>query len=176
VTVPELLYIDQAQFIADVRALTALINADAWQPDFIVGIGRGGLVPAVFLSHATGIALLSVDHSSKVPTFGDELLTRLAAKTVGGTKLLIVDDINDSGRTLAYLRKAIAAAGSTAENLRIAVLIDNIRSIQRVDYRARTIDREQESRWFVFPWEAMADSEAMLVNAAIKHYNPTDAG
>lgn len=131
-TSPELLYIDQAQFIADVRALAALINADTWHPDFIVGIGRGGLVPAVYLSHATGIALLSVDHSSKVPTFGDELLARLAAKTVSGTKLLIVDDINDSGRTLAYLREAIATAGSTTENLRIAVLIDNIRDRKSV--------------------------------------------
>ena len=54
---PELLYIDNDQFIADVRALAATLADGDWQPDFIVGIGRGGLVPAVFLSHATEIAL-----------------------------------------------------------------------------------------------------------------------
>lgn len=169
---PALLYIDQTQFIDDVRALSELLCNDDWQPDFIVGIGRGGLVPAVFLSHATGIALLSVDHSSKVPTFGDELLAKLADKTKAGIRLLIVDDINDSGKTLRYLKHAFLAAGGSAAHLRVAVLIDNIRSIETVDYRARTIDRQLEPRWFVFPWEAMAEREEMLVEAAVKHHTP----
>jgi uncharacterized protein len=172
VSTPELLYIDQTQFIDDVRALAQLLRASDWQPDFIVGIGRGGLVPAVFLSHATGIALLSVDHSSKVPTFGDELLTKLADKTKVDERLLIVDDINDSGKTLQYLKTAFLEAGGIAANLRVAVLIDNIRSIETVDYRARTIDREQEPRWFVFPWEAMAETEETLIDAAVTHHTP----
>ncbi|MEK6638306.1 MAG: phosphoribosyltransferase domain-containing protein [Pseudomonadota bacterium] len=169
---PALLYIDQTQFIEDVRALAALLRSGDWQPDFIVGIGRGGLVPAVFLSHATGIALLSVDHSSKVPTFGDELLAKLADKTKDGIRLLIVDDINDSGKTLRYLRQEFLKTGGVAAHLRVAVLIDNIRSIETVDYRARTIDRNEEPRWFVFPWEAMAEREDMLVDAAVKHHTP----
>ena len=167
---PALLYIDQTQFIDDVRALAALLRSGDWQPDFIVGIGRGGLVPAVFLSHATGIALLSVDHSSKVPTFGDELLAKLADKTNDGIRLLIMDDINDSGKTLRYLRQEFLKKGGVAAHLRVAVLIDNIRSIETVDYRARTIDRDQEPRWFVFPWEAMAEREDMLVDATAKHH------
>lgn len=170
---PELLYIDNAQFIADVQQLAATLRKESWRPEFIVGIGRGGLVPAVFLSHATGIALLSVDHSSKVPTFGDELLTKLALKTQAGTNLLIVDDINDSGRTISYLRDTFLAENGVAANLRIAVLIDNIRSTERVDYWARQIDRKEEPRWFVFPWEAMAEQEDSLVDAAIKHHAPS---
>jgi uncharacterized protein len=169
---PALLYIDQSQFIDDVRALAALLKEDDWQPDFIVGIGRGGLVPAVFLSHATGIALLSVDHSSKVPNFGDDLLEKLADKAKLGTRLLIVDDINDSGNTIKYLREKFIEKGGIAANLRVAVLIDNMRSIETVDYRARSIDRKLEPRWFVFPWEAMAEQEEMLVDAAIKHHTP----
>jgi uncharacterized protein len=171
-TAPALLYIDNDQFIPDIRTLATALSNDEWAADFIVGIGRGGLVPAVFLSHATGTALLSVDHSSKVPTFGDELLAKLADKTNAGVRLLIVDDINDSGRTLAYLRRKFLDAGGIMTNLRIAVLIDNIRSIETVDYRARTIDREQETRWFVFPWEAMAETEETLVDAAVKHHEP----
>ena len=169
---PALLYIDQSQFIDDVRVLAGILREGDWHPDFIVGIGRGGLVPAVFLSHATGIALLSVDHSSKVPTFGDELLAKLADKTKAGIRLLIVDDINDSGRTLHYLRQEFLKTGGIAGHLRVAVLIDNIRSIETVDYRARSIDRDQEPRWFVFPWEAMAETEKTLVDAAVKHHTP----
>ena len=166
---PGLLPISNDQFMADVHALSALIAADNWRPDFIVGIGRGGLVPAVYLSHATGIALLSVDHSSQVPSFGAELLTRLASKSCAGVRLLIVDDINDSGRTLAHLRASLAAAGGAMDHIRVAVLIDNVSSSQSVDYRARRIDRKTETRWFVFPWEAMAADDAVLAEAAEMH-------
>lgn len=161
-------YIVQDRFVEQVQALAKLIGGDDWRPDFILGIGRGGLVPAVFLSHATTIPLLSVDHSTQVAPFGDELLAQIARQTAGGTRILIVDDINDSGKTIAYLRKAIGNDG-TLENLRVAVLIDNIRSIQTVDYRAETIDRNEDQSWFVFPWEAMAPGEDTLVAAAEAH-------
>jgi hypoxanthine phosphoribosyltransferase len=162
-------YIDHDRFVGQVRALATLIGADGWKPDFILGIGRGGLVPAVFLSHATTIPLLSVDHSTQVAPFGDELLTQIARQTATGTHIVIVDDINDSGRTIAYLRKAIADGGGDIANLRVAVLIDNIRSIESVDYRAETIDRNEDQSWFVFPWEAMAPGEDTLVAAAEAH-------
>ena len=165
----ELAYIPHDRFVAQVRALAEQIGGDGWTPDFLVGIGRGGLVPAVYLSHATAIPLLSVDHSTRIKTFGDSLLKKLAKKTSAGARILIVDDINDSGRTLAYLRKAISEAGAKAKNLRIAVLIDNKSSIENVDYRAETIDRADDARWFVFPWEAMAPREDALVEAAELH-------
>lgn len=171
-TRPTLCPVSYDQFVADITALRALIDDEAWQPNFIVGIGRGGLVPAVYLSHATGISLLSVDHSSKVPTFGENLLEILADKTKAGVRLLIVDDINDSGNTLQYLRRKFEEFGGIPMLLRVAVLIDNSQSIERVDYRARTIDRRIESSWFVFPWEAMERSEDALVEAAILHHAP----
>lgn len=162
-------YIDHDRFVGQVRSLAKVIGTGGWRPDFILGIGRGGFVPAVFLSHATTIPLLSVDHSTQVAPFGDELLAQIARQTAGGTHILIVDDINDSGRTIAYLRKAIVGGGGDIKNLRVAVLIDNVRSIQTVDYRAETIDRDEDQSWFVFPWEAMAPGEDTLVAAAEAH-------
>jgi uncharacterized protein len=162
-------YISHDRFAGQVRALAAVIADDGWVPDFLLGIGRGGLVPAVYLSHATGIALLSIDHSTQMPPFGDDLLRRIADQSRTGTRIVIVDDINDSGRTIAYLRRALHDNGGDAANLRVAVLIDNIRSIERVDYRAETIDRDEDTRWFVFPWEAMAPREDELVAAAEAH-------
>lgn len=160
-------YIAYDRFVAQVRTLAGRVTD--WNPAFILGIGRGGLVPAVYLSHATTIPLLSVDHSAQVAPFGDDLLTRIAAQTASGTRILIVDDINDSGRTIAYLRRAIRDGGGDMTALRVAVLIDNIRSIERVDYRAETIDRDLDQSWFVFPWEAMAEREEALVAAAEAH-------
>ncbi len=153
-------------FVADVRAIAATLANDTWQPDFLIGIGRGGLVPGAYLSHATGINLLSVDHSAKVHGFGDQLLAQLAAKSGQGKRLLVVDDINDSGRTISYLRQAIDGAGGVSENVRFAVLLNNIQSAARVDYWSRPIDRSVTKDWFIFPWEAMAPQAAHLDDAA----------
>jgi xanthine phosphoribosyltransferase len=162
---PELFYIGHDRFLEDLEAVAARIDADDWRADFLVGVGRGGLVPAAYLSHRTGIPMLSVDHSSGEPGFADELLAKLAAKMRQGFNILIVDDINDSGTTIAFLRDAIAAHGGIADRLRVAVLINNVRSRARADYWSEAIDRSEDKRWFVFPWEAVAPRE-VLVGAA----------
>ena len=155
------------RFVADVRALAAAVAADAgWRPSFLIGVGRGGLVPAVYLSHATGLPTLSCDLSSRVKDFADDVLVRLAERTRAGERLLFVDDINDSGRTIALLRAGLAAAGATPGSVRFAVLIDNAVSTERVEYGARVIDRRQVKDWFVFPWEALAPAETVAEDAA----------
>ena len=158
--------IGHEQFVADVRALAEQLSADHWTPDFLIGIGRGGLVPAVYLSHALGLPTLSVDHSAQVHDFAGAALERLAARTREGERLLVVDDINDSGATIAKLRAMLAAADAAPEQIRFATLLDNIRSTSRVDYRARTIDRAVTKDWFVFPWEAVAPDAALEADAA----------
>lgn len=159
--------ISHAQFVADVHALAAALAADdGWQPTFLIGIGRGGLVPAVFLSHATGIATLSCDLSSEVKEFADDVLVRLAERTRAGETLLFIDDINDSGRTIHSLRERLALAGAAPGSVRVAVLLDNIVSAEKVDYRARTIDRSVTKDWFVFPWEAVAPRASLEEDAA----------
>lgn len=162
---PQLFPITHDAFVADVRALAQALEADDWRPDHIVGIGRGGLVPGAYLSHRTGISLLSVDHSSGVPGFSAELMAKLAAATREGSRILLADDINDSGRTIATLRGALEAEAAELDNVRVAVLIDNVRSAATVEYRARTIDRASDKRWFVFPWEAMAPRKALVEEA-----------
>jgi hypothetical protein len=159
--------IDHDAFVADVRALAAAIRADDdWQPTFLIGIGRGGLAPAVYLSHASGLPALSCDFSGAIRDFADEVLARLAARTRDGERLLFIDDINDSGRTIGELRAALAQAGAAAGAVRVATLIDNRVSAERVDYAARTIDRTVTKDWYVFPWEAMAPAEAIADDAA----------
>ena len=164
---PVFTHVPHEQFIADVHALAAALAADGeWTPDFLIGIGRGGLVPAVFLSHATGIPTLSCDLSSEVKEFADDVLVRLAARTIAGEKLLFIDDINDSGRTIRSLRERLAAAGAPPGSVRMAVLIDNLVSSQRIDYAARAIDRTTVKDWFVFPWEAVAPRASLEEDAA----------
>jgi hypoxanthine phosphoribosyltransferase len=162
---PELYQVAYDDFLADVQALAGAIAAQPWQPDFLIGIGRGGLVPAVYLSHKLDLPMLSIDHSAKVPGFAEELLGKIAATSTTGTRLLFVDDINDSGGTIAYIRTLLADQGGDAGNLRFGVLFDNSRSQVSVDYRARTIDRAEDKRWFVFPWESVGAADTIAAEA-----------
>jgi hypoxanthine phosphoribosyltransferase len=158
--------IQHEEFVAAVRALAVQLAEDDWKPDFIIGIGRGGLAPAVYLSHATGMQMLSVDYSSQVKDFADEPLIRLAGRTRAGERLLFLDDINDSGRTIGHLREVLNAADAVPGSIRFATLIDNVSSSQKVEYRARTIDRRVDKDWFVFPWEAVAPAQSLAEDAA----------
>ena len=164
-TTPELSYIAYPEFVADVQKVAAALEEDGWRPDHIVGIGRGGLVPAAYLSHRMGISLLSIDYSSGVASFAEELIEKLALATCEGRSIVIVDDINDSGRTIEALRKSLIDHGADSARVRVAVLIDNVRSAAKADYRSRTIDRSTDKRWFVFPWEAMAERRTLVEEA-----------
>jgi len=162
---PALFYIPYERFLDEVETVARAIEEDGWTPDFLVGIGRGGLVPAAYLSHRTGIALLTVDHSSGEAGFADDLLARLATKIRSGSRILIIDDINDSGATIAALRAAIDARSDRAAGLRIAVLVNNIRSRSVCEYHGSEIDRDADKRWFVFPWEAVAPRTTLAADA-----------
>ena len=149
------------EFLLAIEALATQIEKGGWKPDYIVGIGRGGLTPGCFLAHRTGIPLLSIDYSSKVFHFAEALLAHLAVCTRTGERYLFVDDINDSGKTLGRIKALLARHGGEAARLRYAVLIDNIRSAERVDYAGRVIDRTVDNEWFVFPWESVAPADTL---------------
>jgi hypoxanthine phosphoribosyltransferase len=163
---PTLTPVDQPEFLTAIHYLAARIRESGWAPDFIVGVGRGGLTPAVYLSHATGISMLSIDHSSDLPDFSSGLLAKLAHRS-HADRLLFVDDINDSGSTIAHLRRGLAEAGADPANIRFAALIDNVVSAERVDYRFRTIDRSVNKDWFVFPWEQLSPVDKVIEDSAI---------
>ena len=163
---PELFYLEYYEdFLAKAQLLSRQIIESDWQPDFIIGVGRGGLVPAVYISHHLDMPMLSIDHSARVAGFADELLAKIAKMSAAGSRLLIVDDINDSGSTIHYIRDVLVKTGCAPDNLRFAVLITNTRSCAKVDYWADQIDRTEDKRWFVFPWEAVGTKAAIEAEA-----------
>lgn len=165
-THPELYYVPYDAFLADLEAVARKIESDrAWKPDFLVGIGRGGLVPAAYLAHRTGITLLSVDHSSGDDAFAGELLEKLAGKSRDGARILVIDDINDSGGTINHLRETLTAHGCDEANIRMAVLINNVSSAAQAEYAGTDMDRTNDKRWFVFPWEAVAPRSVLIGEA-----------
>jgi xanthine phosphoribosyltransferase len=164
-TEPHLSYIPHDLFVDQVRDVAAKVTAGEWGPHYVIGVGRGGLVPAVYLSHLLRLPMLSIDHSSNVPSFAEELLAKVAATSATGTRVLFVDDINDSGGTIATIRRILVENGCDTTNIRFCVLINNLGSQAVVDFWAETIDRAEDKRWFVFPWEAVEARDALIDEA-----------
>lgn len=165
-TEPQLHFLEYYEdFLAKVRQLSRKVTESTWRPDFVIGIGRGGLVPAVYMSQQLDLPMLSIDHSSKVPGFADELLAKIAAMSANGTRVLFIDDINDSGGTIEYIRGLLASNGGVQENLHFGVLINNKSSKAEVDLWVDMIDRTEDKRWFVFPWESVGTRDAIIEEA-----------
>ena len=66
-----------------------------------------------------------------------------------GKKILVIDDINDTGATFKYIEEKFGRP----ERLKFAALVDNTPSGIRVDFKGYTIDKSKDPAWIVFPWE-----------------------
>jgi hypoxanthine phosphoribosyltransferase len=98
------------------------------RPQFVTGIPRGGLIPAILVSH-----------KFKIPYIGLE-----AAKTLPGAlkkEVLVLDDISDSGNTLKQIER---------HNFITATLAVRYNSLYIPTYIGTTI---RDDHWMVFPWE-----------------------
>lgn len=146
------------------------MNVDDWRPDYIVGLTRGGLVPATMLSHYLDIPMHTLKVSLRDDNSGPESNLWMAEDAfgydgpVGAEKnILIVDDINDSGATLNWIRQDWEEsclpgderwADVWGHNVRVAVMINNEASeFTDVDYVGMSINKLEEPVWCVFPWE-----------------------
>jgi uncharacterized protein len=135
------------------RELSERIHADSFEPDVILAIARGGLLVAGALGYALGVKN-TYTMNVEFYTGPDE---RLPAPMIlppvpelvdlSEARLLIADDVADTGRTLALVKDF--CSGKVAE-VRTAVLYVKPHSIVECDYVWRRTDR-----WIVFPWSAL---------------------
>ena len=77
------------------------IQRDAWLPDYVVGLTRGGLVPANLISQYLDIPMETLKVSLRDDSSQPESNLWMAEDAFGdnengGKKILIVDDINDT--------------------------------------------------------------------------------
>lgn len=135
----------------DILLLIAQMSKEQWTPDYIVGIKRGGLIPAVKLSYILYKPLLVLTCQLRDNLFGLEFEFLEIEKISRDSKVLIVDDICDSGETFEKTCEELKKNGFN--HLKTCSLFHNIRQKFLTDYRARKIDRDKDKRWIVFPWE-----------------------
>jgi hypoxanthine phosphoribosyltransferase len=151
---------DYSDFRDGVEHIAKSIRDSGWTPDYIVGIVRGGAIPAVHLSHKLGIPVVMVAWNTRDTTIFDrESNCWIPEDLIDGKKILVVDDIVDGGDTIRELladwQSSVAGLGKLpVDNLRVSAMYYNTAQDVVVDFYHRTIDRNEDPRWIVFPWEA----------------------
>ncbi|MEM3464182.1 MAG: phosphoribosyltransferase [Candidatus Bathyarchaeia archaeon] len=126
------------------------IRKDNFKPDVIVGVSRGGWPPARVLSDLLenpNLANVKVEfYVGVAETKGEPTLTQPVSVNVAGKRVLVVDEVADTGKSLKLIREHLQNEG--AVEVRIAAVYLKPWSIIKPDYYAR-----ETSRWIVFPWE-----------------------
>ena len=141
-----------AQLGEAARELARATVDDGYEPDLILGIARGGLLVAGALSYAIGVKntftmnvefYTGVDERLPVPMI---LPPVPALVDLQDARMLIADDVADTGQTLALVKGF--CAGQVGE-VRTAVLYEKPRSIVTCDYVWRRTEL-----WIDFPWSS----------------------
>ncbi|MEM4243489.1 MAG: phosphoribosyltransferase [Candidatus Bathyarchaeia archaeon] len=126
------------------------IRQSNFKPEVIVGIAKGGWVPARVLSDLLEISVLATVqvefYMGIAKSRSEPVLKQKVAAVVTGKKALLVDDIADTGRSLQLARAHVLQQGAT--EVRIATLYKKPESAVKPDYY-----EAETSLWVIFPWE-----------------------
>ena len=156
---------------------------DWWRPDYIVGITRGGNVPATILSNMLNVRGEALKVSLRDSDTGSETNCWMSEDAFGYVPLeqqetcrwdikhrkniLVVDDINDTGATFNWIKQDWQASCLPNEvdawnsvwghNVRFATITENLSSeFDGVSYYVHEINKAEDDVWLVYPWENVA--------------------
>ena len=152
---------------------------DEWKPDYVVGITRGGLIAANLISQYFNIPMetLNVSLRDNGGNIGPESNCWMSEDAFGYNdeepkNILIVDDINDEGNTLQWIKDDWRTSclpndpewnNIWGNNVRVAVVINNeASSFKEISYSAMTINKQEDPCWIVFPWEEWWKGEGAI--------------
>ena len=144
------------------RQIAEQIADSGWMPDLIVAIARGGLLPAGAISYALGVkanGAINVEFYTGVGKTMAEpeiLEPYMDISSLEGKRVLIVDDVADSGKTLKLIMDLIAkeglsmGSGTAKVDARSATIYLKPTSVIKPDYVFKQTDK-----WINFPWSVL---------------------
>lgn len=153
------LYIEWSDFHKMVDQLSHQVLESGWQPDYVIGLTRGGLIPATILSHKLkcGMETLKVSLRDGGECEHNLWMPEDAAE---GKNILIVDDLNDSGATINWIVKDWKDSMASVNwkpiwgsNVRVAVLYNSNDSKAQHNPEYYVQELKEPKPWIVFPWE-----------------------
>ena len=172
--------IDYKEFTGLVNKICRDITVSDWRPDYVVGLTRGGLLPAIMISHYFDIPCQTLKVQLRDGTERESNLW-MAEEAFGydgdteyydgdpirvrkPKKILIVDDINDTGATLNWIMEDWQSSclpndsrwsSVWNQNVRFAVVVDNLSSecAASMDYVGFEVNKAENDVWIDFPYE-----------------------
>jgi hypoxanthine phosphoribosyltransferase len=145
-------YITWTEVETLVSHLCEHVEASGFKPDVVLGISRGGLIPAVMLSHCWDIPMIPLRWSTRDHLYTDaDTVAEIIKEVEDGKRLLIVDDICDSGVTLTELNDHFAnMLPKMRDNIKFATLHQRAGSKLVPDFIGGYIT---DGMWIVYPYE-----------------------
>jgi hypothetical protein len=126
------------------------IREDGFEPDVVVGVSRGGWPPARVMSDLLEkpqlVNVATEFYLGVAETKGEPVITQPVSASVKGKKVLVVDDIADTGKSLKLIQTHLKERGAT--EIRVAAIYYKPWSIVVPDYY-----QKDTTSWVIFPWE-----------------------
>jgi hypoxanthine phosphoribosyltransferase len=137
------------------KKLAKKINGSGYTPDLIVGLARGGWVLARVLCDLIGVkdlVSLKVEHWGVTATPDGKAKLRYPLNVdLNGKKVLIIDDITDTGESMRIAVEYIESLKPS--EVRTAAL----RHIKTSKFTPDYFGEEMDWRWVIFPWNFTED-------------------
>lgn len=141
-------------YMCDIENIADLVHESNFDPDVIVGIERGGNIPAVHLSHTFDKPFLSFAFSTRDNrVIDDKNFDKLLEILNADSKILFIDDINDTGETFKQILTCLAKHNVPGDFYKFASLVYNKNSIMESDFYGMVIEKIDDSPWVQFWWE-----------------------
>ncbi|WMT51699.1 MAG: phosphoribosyltransferase [Ferroplasma sp.] len=141
------------------KGIMKMIVKDGYNPDIIVGIARGGLVPARMVADylfKKDLLSIKTEHWGVTATMdGKAVLKEKLNYDVSGKKVLIVDDITDTGESMRLSYNYIKSLNPSELKTTSMLYVNG--SSYTPDYYGKGLSKE-EWAWFVFPWNVYEDT------------------
>jgi len=130
--------------------LASTVRKSGFEPEIIVGVSRGGWPPARVISDLLenpNVASVAAEfYVGVAETKGKPVITQPVSVSVKGKRVLVVDDVADTGESLSLVRSCLEEQGAT--EVKTATIYYKPWSVMIPDYY------EKETRsWIIFPWE-----------------------
>ncbi len=141
------------RFHAQCFELAKKVKDSGFRPSKIVAIARGGLIPAVLISHALKnkeLYVIRCDYYES-DAHGEQKLPRPVIHqklpfSLEGEKVLLVDEVADSGASLEESLNHLKSLNP--KEVKVAAVFVKPKCTVKPDFFSRETDK-----WVVFPWE-----------------------